>query len=123
MFVVHGNTFDFQRLADEARYGGVGDFLAEQLFGRWDLVLHYDLARGLRALAGRDGERLKDMVTLANERVGDLSALRKDPGSVLSLLDRFVRNNIMADAEDRLSVAIIFDHASYVMIVRCAICD
>ena len=29
----------------------LAEFLAEQLFGRWSLVLHYDLGRGLRALA------------------------------------------------------------------------
>jgi hypothetical protein len=30
------------------RPGALADFLAVQVFGRWDLVLHYDLARGLR---------------------------------------------------------------------------
>ena len=33
-------------------YGVLAEFLAEQLFGRWSLVLHYDLGRGLRAFAG-----------------------------------------------------------------------
>ena len=37
-----------------SRYGVLAEFLAEQLFGRWSLVLHYDLGRGLRAFAGRD---------------------------------------------------------------------
>ena len=46
-------------------YGGLADFLAEQVFGRWDLVLYYDLARGLRVFAGSDGARLKDMVVRA----------------------------------------------------------
>ena len=44
------------------RYGVLAEFLAEQLFGRWSLVLHYDLGRGLRAFAGRDEKRLKEMV-------------------------------------------------------------
>src|SRR5438094_5897480 len=99
--------------ADEARYGVLAEFLAEQLFGRWSLVLHYDLGRGLRALAGRDEKRLKDMVALANKKVGDLSALPKDPAATFALLDRFVRNNIMAAEDDRLSVAVIMDQASY----------
>ena len=89
-------------------------YFAEQLFGRWDLVLHYDLGRGLRAFAGRDGGRLKNMVTLANERVGDLTALPKDAGKVLPQLDRFIQRNVMATEEDRLSVAILIEHASYV---------
>ena len=55
-FVLHGNTYDLFRLSsgDEERYGVLADFLAEQLFGRWSLVLHYDLGRGLRAYPGRD---------------------------------------------------------------------
>ena len=63
-FVLHGNTYDFVRIGDgdDARYGVLSEFLAEQLFGRWSLVLHYDLGRGLRVLAGRDEQRLKDMV-------------------------------------------------------------
>ena len=54
--------------ATRARYGVLAEFLAEQLFGRWSLVLHYDLGRGLRAFAGRDEKRLKEMVTLANQQ-------------------------------------------------------
>ena len=115
-FVLHGNTYDLFRIgADEAsRYGVLAEFLAEQLFGRWSLVLHYDLGRGLRAFAGRDEKRLKDMVALANKKIGDLSALPKDPAATFAVLDRFVRNNIMAPEEDRLSLAVIMDQASYV---------
>ncbi len=114
-FVLHGNTNDLFRVAgdDGPRYGVLVDFLAEQLFGRWSLVLHYDLGRGLRAFGGRDEKRLKDMVTLANRRVGDLSELSKDPGATFATLDRFVRRNIMADEDDRVSAAVIIDQASY----------
>jgi AAA+ superfamily predicted ATPase len=116
-FVLHGNTFDLFRIggADGSRYGVLAEFLAEQVFGRWSLVLHYDLGAGLRAYVGRDEQqRLKDMVALANRKVGDLSALPKDPASALAVLDRFVRNNIMAAEADRLSLAVIIDQASYV---------
>ncbi len=115
-FVLYGNTDDLFRIgADGAsRYGVLSEFLAEQLFGRWSLVLHYDLGQGLRAFAGRDEARLKEMVALANRKVGDLSALPRDPAAALTLVDRFVRNNIMAAEPDRLSVAVIIDQASYV---------
>ena len=113
-FVLHGNTYDLFRMDAKAeRYGVLAEFLAEQLFGRWSLVLHYDLGRGLRSLAGRDEQRLKEMVTLANKRLGDLSALSKDPAATFALLDRFVRANIMSKEEDRLSVAVMIDQASY----------
>src|SRR5688572_13190613 len=61
-FLLHGNTYDLFRTGDGAnvRYGVLSEFLAEELFGRWSLVLHYDVGRGLRALAGRDEQRLKD---------------------------------------------------------------
>jgi ATP-dependent 26S proteasome regulatory subunit len=115
-FVLHGNTYDLFRIGEDAdsRYGVLAEFLAEQLFGRWSLVLHYDLGRGLRALAGRDEKRLKEMVALANKKVGDLSAVSKDPAATFALVDRLVRNNIMAAEEDRLSLALIMDQASYV---------
>ena len=49
LFVLHGNVNDLVPLAEDgSAYGGVPDFLSEQVFGRWDLVLYYDLARGLR---------------------------------------------------------------------------
>jgi SpoVK/Ycf46/Vps4 family AAA+-type ATPase len=113
-FVLHGNTYDLFRMDAKAeRYGVLAEFLAEQLFGRWSLVLHYDLGRGLRAFAGRDEARLKDMVALANRRVGDLTALSREPAAAFAILDRFVRANIMAKEEDRLSVAVILDQASY----------
>src|SRR5205823_3189845 len=115
-FVLYGNTVDLFRASadDPPRYGVLAEFLAEQLFGRWSLVLHYDLGRGLRVFAGRDEKRLKDMVTLVNKRLGDLSALQKDPAAAFAVLDRLVRNNIMAAEDDRLSVAVIMEQASYV---------
>ena len=113
-FVLHGNTYDLFRMDAKAeRYGVLAEFLAEQLFGRWSLVLHYDLGRGLRVFAGRDEARLKEMVALANRRVGDLSALSKEPAATFATLDRFVRANIMSKEEDRLSVAVMIDQASY----------
>ena len=113
-FVLHGNTYDLFRMDAKAeRYGVLAEFFAEQLFGRWSLVLHYDLGRGLRVFAGRDEARLKEMVALANRRVGDLSALSKEPAATFATLDRFVRANIMSKEEDRLSVAVMIDQASY----------
>ena len=51
------------------------------------------------------------MVALANRRVGDLSALPKDPAAAFAALDRFVPRNVMAGDEDRVSLAVIIDHA------------
>jgi SpoVK/Ycf46/Vps4 family AAA+-type ATPase len=118
VFVLHGNTYDLVPLADadavdHAPYGTVIEFLSEQLFGRWDLVLHYDLGRGLRVFAGRSEKRLKDMVQLATKRIGDLSTVKNDPTTVFTLLDLFVRDNIIAAPEKRLSIAVMVSQASY----------
>ncbi len=118
VFVLHGNTYDLVPLSDidapdPGVYGGLIDFLSEQLFANWDLILHYDLGRGLRVYAGRNEKRLKDMVQLATKRIGDLSALKNDPATVFSVLDLFVRDNIMAAPEKRLRVAVLVSQASY----------
>ncbi len=115
VFVLTGNVYDLIALDDDATpaYGGLTRFLAEQMFGRWDLVLHYDLATGLRAFAGADEKRLKEMVARALPTVGDLSAIQKDAGTVLEILDRFVANTIMTPAGKRLRTAIVINHASY----------
>lgn len=116
MFVIHGNTFDVVRAGTDAepRWVGLADFLAEQLFGRWDLVIHYDLARGLRCAAGSSAKRLQPMVELANRWIGDLRALPRDPTRALAAIDLLVAKNVMADPEQRIRAAILIDHAGYV---------
>ena len=115
-FVLHGNTYDLFRTGgdDPPPYGVLAEFLAQQLFGRWSIVLHYDIGRGRRAFAGSDEKRLEEMVALVNKKIGDLSELPKDPAAMVALVDRFVRRNIMAGEDDRLSAAVIVDQASYV---------
>lgn len=115
VFLLHGNTNDLTRRGEAAEegYGTIPEFLAEQMFGRWDLVMHYDLGRGLRAFAGRNEKRLQKMTALANERIADLSTVKNDPGLVLALLDRFVRANIIAAGQKPVSTAFLIDQASF----------
>ncbi len=115
-FILHGNTDDLFRTTgdDLPRYGALADFLVEQLFGRWSLVLYYDVGQGLRAFAGRNQQRLRDMVALADRKMSDLGVLPKDPAAALAAIDRFVRNNIMAADADRVSFALLLNQASYV---------
>lgn len=115
-FILHGNTDDLFRITGDElpRYGALADFLVEQLFGRWSLVLHYDVGQGLRAFAGRNEQRLRDMVALADRRLGNLSAMTKDPATALEAVNRFVRTNITAKDADRVSLALLLDQASYV---------
>ena len=85
-FVLHGNTYDLVRMGtgEEVRYGVLAEFLAEQLFGRWSLVLHYDLGRGLRAFAGRDERRFERPRVAEGERPRLPRARRPQPGATVN---------------------------------------
>lgn len=116
MFVLHGNTDDLTRTAGpqgEPRFVQLAELLATQVFGRWQLVLYYDLSTGLRVVAGPDAARQKEMAALAARRIGSLESLPKDPTAVLHVLDRFIDKNVMAEGAERLSVAVVLGHASY----------
>ncbi|MBT8491470.1 MAG: AAA family ATPase [Deltaproteobacteria bacterium] len=117
IFVLHGNTYDYVQTqgGKDTRFGTLSEFIAEQIFGRWDLVLHHDLSRGLRCMAGSSQDRLRDMVATANRRVGDLAAIPRDPTKTLMVLDRYLQKNVMAKPEDRLSTALVFNHAGYLI--------
>src|SRR6478672_13418222 len=81
VFVLYGNVHDLVRVSDDAgsRYCGLNDFLVSQVFGRWDLVLGYDLSRGLRALAADDAERLRAMSQYLVGRWGEPVTWPRDP--------------------------------------------
>lgn len=117
VFVLHGNTFDDVPLNDGDRpaYGPLTVFLAEQLFGSWDLVLHYDVGRGIRPFAGRDAAKLRQMSARATEIFGnDLEKSRVvEPQAVFAALDRFLIKQLNTTGESRRKVAILVDHASF----------
>lgn len=117
MFVLHGNTHDLVALSggDSPRYGSLNEFLATQLFGRFELVLGYDLAHGIRPYGGGDVERQRQMVGLLSRRLGDPDKLPRDPTQALFLLDRLVLSNLTAKEGERTRIAILFDFASFVL--------
>ena len=57
LFVLHGNVHDLIRCpaGDGDTYCNLPEFLAAQVFGSWDVVLHHDLAQGLRPLQSARG--------------------------------------------------------------------
>ena len=118
VFVLHGNVHDLIRQgpADRPGYGGLPEFLATQLFGSWDLVLRHDLSQGLQVYAGGDGDRLRRMVALVSERIGEPQAWPRDPDAILSLLDLLIQKILMeADEAKRISLGVILDHAQYLV--------
>ncbi|MBI2824759.1 MAG: ATP-binding protein [Planctomycetia bacterium] len=118
LFVVSGNVHDllFSAGPDQDECSNLTEFLAGQLFGSWDLVLHYDLSRGLRPLAGRDSQRLQSMVRYLSGRFGEIGKWPRDPDQVLQLLDQFIERSLVEDASDqRLRIALLFGYAQYLV--------
>ena len=111
-FVLHGNVHDLVRAP--AGFGNLAEFLATQVFGSWDIVLHYDLARGPRALAGRDAKRLQAMVQHLSSRLGEPGTWPREPEAFLAALDRFIERELLEeDPARRRSLAVILDYAQY----------
>lgn len=117
VFVLHGNTFDDVALepVEPSAYGPLTTFLAEQMFGSWDLVLHYDVGRGIRPFAGRDALRLREMAPRAGEIFGsDLEKSRVvEPQAVFAALDRYLIQQLHTAPETRRRIALVVDHASF----------
>jgi AAA+ superfamily predicted ATPase len=121
LFILHGNVHDLIRCpidptGQEDTYTHLPEFLATQVFGSWDLVLHYDLGRGLRPLAGSDPQRLQSMQRHLSVRLGEPSAWPRDPENVLLLLERFIERNLLeTDAAQRKSLGLIFEYAQHLV--------
>jgi AAA+ superfamily predicted ATPase len=117
LFILHGNVHDLIRSAPpkgEEAYANLGEFLATQVFGSWDIVLRYDLGKGLGLQAGSDRARLQTMVQQIAPRLGEPGSWPRDPETVLVLLDRFIERSLL-DGEERprQRIAIVFDYAQY----------
>jgi ATP-dependent 26S proteasome regulatory subunit len=116
LFVLHGNVHDLIHCPDGSgdTYCSLAEFLATQVFGKWDVVLGYDLSQGLRPQAGRDAQRLRGMVqSLSSWCGGDQSGWPRDPDPVLLLLDAMVERNLIDEPASRRSLAFLFEYAQY----------
>jgi len=121
LFAIHGNVHDLVPVGAGAgdggrRYLSLTEFLATQLFGRYDLVLTYDVGRGLRPLAGPDRERLGGMHRLLVRYGADPAKLAREPHVVLAAVDHLLNRALLepASGEERPSVALIVEHAEFV---------
>jgi AAA+ superfamily predicted ATPase len=117
LFLLHGNVHDLVPCPGPSgdTYCTLTEFLATQLFGSWDVVVHYDLARGLRALAGGDGRRLQGMVQYLGARLGEPGSWPRDPEPLLLALDRFIERSLLDDESRRKNLAVVLDYAQYLV--------
>ena len=91
------------------------DFLAAQVFGRWDLVIGYDLARAMRPLAGGNPDRHRSMALTLNSQWGEPPTWPRECDLVLLGLDGYIERNLIEPAENRKSIAFLFNYAQYII--------
>lgn len=120
MFLLHGNVRDVVPLAapgpaEQAAeaWGTVPEFLSRELFGQWDIVLTYDVGKGLRPLAGSDGNRLRTMVQWLTERLGAATGWPRDPDAAIAAIDTLLERNLIDPPEKRKRIAVVLDYAQY----------
>jgi AAA+ superfamily predicted ATPase len=123
VFLLHGNVRDLvpvaappeQGPADAAAWGTVPDFLAREMFGRWDVVLAYDVGKGLRPLAGSDSSRLREMAQWLSERLGNASTWPREPEAAIAAIDAILERNLMDPPDQRKRIAVVLDYAQYLV--------
>ena len=124
VFLLHGNVRDLVPVAPPTggdrpdpvdAWGTVPDFLARELFGRWDVVLTYDVGRGLRPLAGPDATRLRTMAQWLTERLGHASTRPRDPDAAIGAIDGILERNLIDPPDQRKRIAVVLDYAQYLV--------
>ncbi len=116
MFALSGNVHDLIRRGDgdDVCFDNLPDFLATQIFGRWDLVIGYDLGRGLRPMAGGNADRLRSMAQYLNSIWGEPATWPRDPDKALLGLDAFIERMLIEPDATRKRIAFIFEYAQYI---------
>jgi AAA+ superfamily predicted ATPase len=96
-------------------WGTVPDFLTRELFGRWDIVLSYDVGKGLRPLAGSDPVRLRTMAQWLSERLGNAASWPREPDAAIAAIDAILERNLIDPPDQRKRIAVVLDYASYLV--------
>jgi AAA+ superfamily predicted ATPase len=119
MFVLHGNVNDLVRCVNASgqdEYISLPDFLSTQVFGSWDVVMSYDVGRGLRALAGGDAKRLQTMMQFATGVLGVPATWTRDPDKIFDSVEQLIQRNVLEEkSEQRKRLSFIFEHAQFLV--------
>ena len=125
-FIIHGNIFDLV----QAKVGGnqkllpLKSFLEEVMFGQYDVVIHYDRGKGIRATKGQEdfGEWIENLP----EDDRPMLQRAREPARALEIIDRYLLRtlNLRALTKDMKSanggkapekIAVIIDFAQFVV--------
>jgi len=118
LFLLHGNVHDLTWLSEGTggTYGSLARFLSTEMFGAWDLVLHYDMSQGLRVYAGNDADRYRKMLGHLEGRIGEPKLWPRDPDAALGLIDRLVQQILLEPKSAApVSLGVIIEHAQYLV--------
>jgi hypothetical protein len=113
-FILHGNVFDV--IPAGGKQHSLQTFLDEVMFETFDVVLHYDRGKGIRATKGAE-----DYGKWLHEFAGDemrTLAVERRPGPALELMDRYLLRTLNLRAIGRGKVpgiAIVIDFAEFVV--------
>src|SRR5687767_2755859 len=113
-FILHGNVFDVVPANGKLR--SLGSFLDEVMFESFDVVLHYDRGKGIRATKGAE-DYGKWLHEFAGEEMRTFAVERR-PGPALELIDRYLLRTLNLRAIGRGKVpgiAIVIDFAEFVV--------
>src|SRR5512136_2401252 len=93
-FLLHGNVFDMIAAPGlpESRLISLSAFLDEVMFEKYEVILHYDRGKGIRATRGAEdwGEWLR---LALGEQASAMVQLR-EPGAAMELIDRYLLRSL-----------------------------
>jgi len=115
-FLLHGNVFDV--LPGNGKLLSLPAFLDEVMFASYDVVLHYDRSRGVRATRG--SQDWSDWLEQALGSKAETMSLLRDPGSALELIDRYLLRtlNLQAIGDRKRApgrIAVVIEFATFVV--------
>jgi AAA+ superfamily predicted ATPase len=119
-FLIHGNIFDVVPASGPSgrRLLSLKTFLEEVMFEKYDVVLHYDRGKGIRATRGAEdwGEWLKQVL---GDQANAMTLVR-DPGSAMELVDRYLLRTLNLQSlrgrdAGTSKIAVIIDFAEFVV--------
>ncbi len=114
-FLIHGNIFDV--LPHGGKMYSLKQYLDEVMWPGYDVVLHYDRSRGVRAVKGGEdwGKWVRDAL---GDDVKAMQYLR-EPGAALELIDRYLLRSLnlaaLAPEKPRPKIAVVVDFAEFVV--------
>ncbi len=119
-FVLHGNVFDVipAENGPKPREYSLNEYLSEVLFAGYDVILHYDRGKGIRASKG--GEDWANWFETASGLDSRSLMSIREPGKAMELIDRYLLRTLNLQAIDAAAkvprkIAVVIDFAEFVV--------